>query len=105
LSGFLWSAANLLIAFVRRADETLFARRAHTSFGGASSDAPRADGNGYSMDAYRISSEPHYRATADEIALFEAAYRHRLPVMLKGRPAAARRASWSIWRGAFAGRS
>jgi nitric oxide reductase NorQ protein len=36
------------------------------------------------MDAYRISSEPYYRATGDEIALFEAAYRHRLPVMLKG---------------------
>jgi nitric oxide reductase NorQ protein len=36
------------------------------------------------MDAYRISSEPYYRATGDEIALFDAAYRHRLPVMLKG---------------------
>ncbi len=36
------------------------------------------------MDAYRISSEPYYRATGDEMALFEAAYRHRLPVMLKG---------------------
>jgi nitric oxide reductase NorQ protein len=36
------------------------------------------------MDAYRINSEPYYRATGDEVALFEAAYRHRLPVMLKG---------------------
>jgi nitric oxide reductase NorQ protein len=36
------------------------------------------------MDAYRIRTEPYYRATGDEIILFEAAYRHRLPVMLKG---------------------
>lgn len=36
------------------------------------------------MDAYRIRSEPYYRATGDEIAVFEAAYRDRLPVMLKG---------------------
>ena len=36
------------------------------------------------MDAYRIQTEPYYRATADEISLFEVAYRNRLPVMLKG---------------------
>jgi nitric oxide reductase NorQ protein len=36
------------------------------------------------MDAYRIKTEPYYRATGDEIILFEAAYRDRLPVMLKG---------------------
>jgi nitric oxide reductase NorQ protein len=36
------------------------------------------------MDAYRIEAEPYYRATGDEIALFEAAYSDRLPVMLKG---------------------
>jgi hypothetical protein len=35
------------------------------------------------MDAYRIQTEPDYRATRDEIVLFEAAYRDRLPVMLK----------------------
>ncbi len=36
------------------------------------------------MDAYRITSEPYYRATSGEVELFEAAYRDRLPVMLKG---------------------
>ncbi len=29
-------------------------------------------------------TEPYYRPVADEVAVFEAAYRHRLPVMLKG---------------------
>jgi nitric oxide reductase NorQ protein len=36
------------------------------------------------LDAYVIRSEPYYRAGGDEIALFEAAYASRLPVMLKG---------------------
>ncbi len=36
------------------------------------------------LDAYRISSEPFYRAVGREIELFEAAYRSRMPVMLKG---------------------
>ena len=36
------------------------------------------------MDAYRIASEPYYRAAGAEIELFTAAYAARLPVMLKG---------------------
>jgi nitric oxide reductase NorQ protein len=36
------------------------------------------------MDSYRITTEPLYRATGDEVALFEAAYADRLPTMLKG---------------------
>lgn len=36
------------------------------------------------MDAYRIASEPYYRASGAEIDLFIAAYADRLPVMLKG---------------------
>ena len=36
------------------------------------------------MDAYRIESEPYYRAAGAEIELFTAAYAARLPVMLKG---------------------
>lgn len=36
------------------------------------------------MDAYRIRSEPFYQRTGDEIALFEAAYAKRLPLLLKG---------------------
>ena len=36
------------------------------------------------MDAYRITVEPYYKATGSEVGLFEAAYRDRLPVMLKG---------------------
>ncbi|HUW98665.1 MAG TPA: CbbQ/NirQ/NorQ/GpvN family protein [Acidiferrobacter sp.] len=36
------------------------------------------------VDQYRIQKEPYYRATADEIALYEAAYSVRMPMMLKG---------------------
>lgn len=36
------------------------------------------------LDDYLIADEPYYRALGNEIALFEAAYAHRLPVMLKG---------------------
>jgi nitric oxide reductase NorQ protein len=33
---------------------------------------------------YRISKEPYYRSVSDEVALFEAAYSVRMPMMLKG---------------------
>jgi nitric oxide reductase NorQ protein len=36
------------------------------------------------LEAYRIRSEPYYLPVAGEVALFEAAYASRLPVMLKG---------------------
>ncbi|TCK16768.1 nitric oxide reductase NorQ protein [Ancylobacter aquaticus] len=36
------------------------------------------------LAAFRIAVEPYYRPVGDEIAVFEAAWRHRLPVMLKG---------------------
>jgi nitric oxide reductase NorQ protein len=36
------------------------------------------------LDAYRIRTEPYYHPVGDEVALFEAAYGGRLPVMLKG---------------------
>ncbi len=36
------------------------------------------------LDAYRITGEPYYRAVDREIELFEAAYRSRMPIMLKG---------------------
>jgi len=36
------------------------------------------------LDAYRVTHEPYYRAVGDEVALYEAAYAVRLPVMLKG---------------------
>ena len=36
------------------------------------------------VGAFVISSEPYYRAVGDEIAVYEAAYSERLPVMLKG---------------------
>jgi nitric oxide reductase NorQ protein len=36
------------------------------------------------LDAYWIREEPYYLPVADEVALFEAAYAARLPVMLKG---------------------
>ena len=36
------------------------------------------------LETYRITTEPYYQAVADEVAIFEAAYSQRLPVMLKG---------------------
>lgn len=36
------------------------------------------------LEPFRIRQEPYYRAIGNEIALFEAAHAHRLPVMLKG---------------------
>lgn len=46
---------------------------------------PAADaGAGTMLDAYRVRQEPYYRAVADEVELYEAAYSVRMPVMLKG---------------------
>ncbi|MES9897855.1 MAG: CbbQ/NirQ/NorQ/GpvN family protein [Sedimenticola sp.] len=36
------------------------------------------------LDEYKVKSEPYYQPTGDEITLFEAAYRNKLPVLLKG---------------------
>jgi len=36
------------------------------------------------IDQYRIAEAPFYKALGDEVALFEAAYAQRLPVMVKG---------------------
>ena len=36
------------------------------------------------LEAYKIRSEPFYQPVGDEIAVFEAAFAERLPVMLKG---------------------
>ncbi len=36
------------------------------------------------IDAHRVTIEPWYRPVGDEIALFDAAYAARMPVMLKG---------------------
>ena len=36
------------------------------------------------LAAYRVTSEPFYQPTADEVGLYEAAYARRLPLVLKG---------------------
>lgn len=36
------------------------------------------------LDAYRLNAEPFYRPVGNEIDLYEHAYRHRLPLILKG---------------------
>ncbi len=36
------------------------------------------------LESYRIQEEPYYMPTGDEVAVFEAAYDSRLPVLLKG---------------------
>lgn len=40
--------------------------------------------NALKPEEYFIETEPYYEPVADEIAVFEAAYRNRLPVLLKG---------------------
>lgn len=35
-------------------------------------------------DQYKVAAEPYYQAHGKEVALYEAAYRNRLPVMVKG---------------------
>jgi len=35
-------------------------------------------------DQYKIQAEPYYQAHGKEVTLYEAAYRNRLPVMVKG---------------------
>ncbi len=36
------------------------------------------------IEEYRVETEPYYVALGDEIAIFESAYRHGIPVLLKG---------------------
>jgi len=36
------------------------------------------------LDDYRVSSEPFYRPVGNEISLYQAAYAHRMPLILKG---------------------
>jgi len=36
------------------------------------------------IDQYRITEKPFYQAQSDEVALYEAAYEARLPIMIKG---------------------
>lgn len=36
------------------------------------------------LDDYRVHSEPFYRPAGNEIALYQAAYAHRMPLILKG---------------------
>jgi len=36
------------------------------------------------LSAYRLAAEPYYRPTGGEIALYEHAYAHRMPLILKG---------------------
>ena len=38
----------------------------------------------HSIEKYRITREPYYLSVKDEIAIYETAYRAKLPVMLKG---------------------
>jgi nitric oxide reductase NorQ protein len=40
--------------------------------------------NGIAIETYHITDEPFYLPLGDEIAVFETAYRLKLPVMLKG---------------------
>ncbi len=36
------------------------------------------------IETFRVAAEPYYRPVGEEVRVFEAAYSHRLPVMLKG---------------------
>jgi nitric oxide reductase NorQ protein len=45
---------------------------------------PEQDAPQYRIEEYVIKAEPFYIATSDEVEIFEAAYRQRVPVLLKG---------------------
>ena len=36
------------------------------------------------LATYRLAAQPYYAAAGNEVALFEQAWRHRLPLLLKG---------------------
>lgn len=57
---------------------------AHADSQDAHEDAHAHRGEELSIEGYRILDEPYYRATRDEIELFEHAHRLKMPVMLKG---------------------
>jgi nitric oxide reductase NorQ protein len=48
------------------------------------SPTARAAGQVRTLDDFRIVDEPYYRPVGNEVALFEAAFASRMPVMLKG---------------------
>ena len=50
-------------------------------------------------EPHRAESEPFYLPVADEVSLFEAAYRERIPVLLWARPAAEKHVLSNTWRG------
>ena len=52
------------------------------SAGGSASGSALASSD--PLAAYRLAREPYYRQVGEELALFEAAYALRLPLMLKG---------------------
>ena len=40
--------------------------------------------NAHTTEQYKVAREPYYRVTSGEVALYEAAYANRMPVMIKG---------------------
>ncbi|MCL7743525.1 CbbQ/NirQ/NorQ/GpvN family protein [Guyparkeria hydrothermalis] len=46
--------------------------------------SPQQGTNSADADQYRIQTEPYYRPVHDEVDLYEAAYKARMPMMLKG---------------------
>lgn len=59
---------------------TFQASRAASDVSGPALHAQNASG----LDAYRVSREPYWHPVADEVALYDAAYAVRMPIMLKG---------------------
>jgi nitric oxide reductase NorQ protein len=51
---------------------------------GAPMDLSDATGTAAPLHAWRLVAEPHYRASGDEVAVFESAWAQRLPLLLKG---------------------
>ncbi|TSE30702.1 Denitrification regulatory protein NirQ [Tepidimonas taiwanensis] len=50
----------------------------------ATAAATAAPAGEHPLAAYRVTREPYWRAVGDEVALYEAAYSVRMPMMLKG---------------------
>ena len=43
-----------------------------------------SDSHSYFIEEYQVTEEPFYVPVADEVQLFEAAYKQKIPVLLKG---------------------
>ncbi|MFK7793792.1 MAG: AAA family ATPase, partial [Gammaproteobacteria bacterium] len=45
---------------------------------------PKNEAKSYKPEEYFVENEPYYEPVGDEIEVYEAAYKNKLPILLKG---------------------